>query len=264
MKINEIFESVLSPEFKQWFGQSKVVDSDGNPKKVFRGVYGDNKNIAPAFYTDHAGEASAYTEYTDMVNAEKMQGKIEHADGKQLIGQRVPSIGIISDAKENGLIDQVIATDEGIVSISKNGVVRYYDNVVYDNNTFEYDSSGQDTIVIKGGKNNDYQRAMDDNDEFVNRQFSGGQDARVYPVYLKIENPANLSPLEANVVTQRFGEKTEKKGEKLIKRLKSEGYDGIITQSDEASQFPDVADSMGGIPDQYIPFDKSQVRSAFK
>lgn len=264
MKILQLLEGIEDADFKKWFGKSKVVDSDGNPKKVFRGVHGDNKNIAPAFYTDNTGEASAYTETGSFRRAEKLKSSIKRADGTPLVGKRVPNIGIVSDAAEYNRYDEIWATDNGIVSIDKKGIVTYYDNVVYDSDTYDYGNGENSSIVIKKGQNTDYDDAMEYIDDIIERNYSGGREGRVYPVYLKIENPAQLSPIEANIITQRFGKESEEKGNKLIAKLKKQGYDGIFTQSDEASEFPDAADSMGGIPDQYVPFDKNQVRSTFK
>jgi hypothetical protein len=58
------YEQVDSPNFKKWFGDSKVVDDKGNPLVVFHGTAGDfyefNKGIA--FFTPSRAAAADYME----------------------------------------------------------------------------------------------------------------------------------------------------------------------------------------------------------
>ncbi len=264
MKIYELFENfkptTFPPELQNWFGKSKIVDDDGNPKVVYRGVSGNNTNIAPAFYTAHPSEASAYTSASDIGRAHRMRKRVHSANGKHLIGKRVPYVGIIDDVES---YNAVWGTDEGVVSVDKQKGVTYYTDVVPDSKSFEM-SDGAMSIKLQAGNNEAYNEKMAGNEDTIKQHYSGGEESRVYPVYLKIENPKYLSPLEANIITKRFGSKAEQRGNELVKRLKKEGYDGIITSSDEASLNPEMAQDLGGVPEQYIPFNKSQVRSVFK
>lgn len=256
MKIRELLENKnTADDFNQWFGKSKVVDENNKPKKVYRGVYGDNDKKAGVFYTDNPNEASAYTHSGDIPRAEKLKNSISSASGIAFIGKRVEHVGIIGDISTN---NEIWSTDNGVVLIDKNKNIKYYNDIVADDNTYN-----NGTIILKKGNNSHYEEKIKELENFTNRHYSKGEAGRVYPVYLKIENPKYLSPLEANIITKRFGKETEQKGKTLINQLKKQGYDGIITQSDEASQFGPVADEIG-IPNQYIPFSENQVRTIFK
>ena len=62
---------IESPEFKQWFGDSKVVDADGNPLRVYTGTSKDkdfSKFNVPkngAWFTTSPSEASMYAQDND-------------------------------------------------------------------------------------------------------------------------------------------------------------------------------------------------------
>ena len=62
---------VNTPEFQRWFGDSKVVDADGNPLVVYHGTSKDKDfdkfKVGPrgAWFTTNPSEASAYAEEND-------------------------------------------------------------------------------------------------------------------------------------------------------------------------------------------------------
>jgi hypothetical protein len=78
MKIREILEDTQRPTlndaFRRWFGNSKVVDTNGNPLVVYHGTNQTIEKFAPErlgantgsissrafFFTDHPGEAGEY------------------------------------------------------------------------------------------------------------------------------------------------------------------------------------------------------------
>ena len=62
------FDGTETPDFKAWFGNSKVVDGQGNPLRVFRGEHGATKtgalqtNLPSLTFTDDPEVASLYAE----------------------------------------------------------------------------------------------------------------------------------------------------------------------------------------------------------
>jgi hypothetical protein len=77
-----LFEGMTdTPEFKQWFGQSKVVDEHGQPKVVYHGTSKSrdfskfNKKGGGSWFTSSKEEASKYAERNDFSD---IRGHDEH------------------------------------------------------------------------------------------------------------------------------------------------------------------------------------------
>ena len=72
--------NVDTPQFKRWFGRSKVVDANGKPLKVYHGVsnVGGNENIdftvfdTPSFFTEDKSEGELYSRKGD----KRFRGKL--------------------------------------------------------------------------------------------------------------------------------------------------------------------------------------------
>ena len=72
------FKAPTSPEFKQWFGDSKVVNKDGTPKVMYHGTARDITEFRPKqasaiFVTDNPDVAASYSQ-------ESEQWMADHAD----------------------------------------------------------------------------------------------------------------------------------------------------------------------------------------
>lgn len=258
---------VDSEEFSKWFDGSVVVTKDGKPMVMYHGTDTAatlDSLATPSFFTDHPDEASAYTFWK---SADKRQKVLAREKYKIIPGSgginitRVPYVGIISDIpyEDRG---KVYATDQGVVRVNENGNVDIFTGWVVD-----YNSSADDyEISIKrGDSTKDAQKLIDERNEFIDDRYPAGvgENGRVYPVYLSIKNPIKLSPLEANRLGARLGVMSKDEALAYIANLEAQGYDGIVTDSDEATMFPEVYDDLGRVPKQYIPFRASQVKSIF-
>jgi hypothetical protein len=203
-----------------------------------------------------------YTRYGDLKNKERLLNKYKLSDDVSAVGQRVPLASVLSDfgKLEEGKLYAEGGEDGPVYKYLKNNKFEILKNVVVDLDSAKYDKNGDTTILLKKGLS---QEALDTIEGIKNYadEFTGGEGGRIYPVYLSIKNPKYLDAMEANSFSERLG-KSKEDIKKQIDKWKSEGYDGIITESDEATFFPEVKEAFGGIPKQYIPFDSSQIKTA--
>lgn len=252
-----------TPEFKAWFGDSKVVDADGKPLVVFHGTQGGDFNIFKpgSWFSDNPSESSAYTFAGDVFKRDKASGKYRIASGAKFAGKRVPLSGILADV-QSPKVGGIYATD--------NGVYRYLGDrkweIFYDLDDsydgFRYEKNNDMSVILRRG---DYRQKAEelvrDYEDAVERTYPGGVGGRVYPVYLSIKNPIKLRPLEANRIARRLG-MGDAEIEAKIREYEAAGYDGIETTSDEATIYPEVFAELGGIPKQWIAFRPEQIKSA--
>jgi hypothetical protein len=62
MRYFEIFETnVSSPEFREWFGDSKIVDASGHPLKLYRGLYGPAASHPTHWQNPNTGYAAFFS-----------------------------------------------------------------------------------------------------------------------------------------------------------------------------------------------------------
>jgi hypothetical protein len=269
-KENYLYEKVGAerqidtPAFKRWFGDSKVVNEDGSPKVVYHGTDKPDFSIfdPASWFTESTEEASAYTNDQYLKKRERLLNKYTLSEDTSAVGQTVPYASVLSDL---GKLEVGKVYAEG----GENGPVYKYlgknkfevfKNVVVDHDSFDYAIDGNQSIKLKKGYSQEAIDQVNDTVDYAN-EFVGGEGGRVYPVYLSIKNPLYLDAMQINTFSQRLG-KSKDDIQKQIDKWKSQGYDGIITTSDEANFFPEVREAFGGIPEQYIPFDANQVKSA--
>lgn len=250
--------------FWRWFGDSKVVDSEGRPRVMYHGS--DAKDFASfnkgSYFSSSAQEAGAYAFPYDFVRREKGLKKYTLVEGPaSLIGTKVQYAGVLDDAIEyfspkNG---DVVATDNGVYRKNgKNWEAFTNIDVEYGSGDF---SNGQTFITLKAGDGAAAKEHVADYVDSITKRYTGGVGGRVVAAYLKIDNPAEVEPFTANLLGFRIGA-TEESVKAQIQKQKDKGHDGIVTQSDEATAIFEVAEDLGGIPDQYIIFDGKQAKSA--
>ena len=222
------------------------------------------------FLTEHAGEASAYSNVGAMVGeriADKIRGKHRGIEltKDQYEGRLVPYVGVIDDISSIG---EVWATDEGVVIVNEDGTIDVATNVDVDYEG-EYDAK-EGTISLKEGDgvNSSKGRAIDDLDSYaeesasdINTEYDSPQ---VIPVYTKTLKLKDVGPLHANILGKRLrgGEQSAEQDKEYqdlldeVESLKAEGYQGFSTTSDEGILNPELA----GVR-QVIVFDPSNIRS---
>jgi len=251
-----------TPAFKRWFGNSKVVNEDGSPKVVYHGTDRPDYSVfnPASYFSESPKESSRYTNVNELKKRERGFKKFTLIEDTSPAGKTVPYAGILEDHgdfKKNG----IYATDDGVYKYIGNGNFEAYKNITFDYDTAKDLPNGDTSVQLKEGISQDAIDRVEGYKQYLKEYFPGGEGGRVYPVYLSIKNPVYLDAFEANRLGFRLGATPELIKE-TIDKYKAMGYDGIITESDEARQYADVRNALGGIPKQYIPFDSNQVKSA--
>ena len=251
-----------TPAFKRWFGDSKVVDKDGNPVVVYHGTDSPDYSVfnPASYFSESPKESSRYTNVDELRKRERGLKKFTLIEDTAPAGKTVPYAGILEDHgdfKKNG----IYATDDGVYKYVGNGNFEAYKNITFDYDTAKDLPNGDMSVQLKEGVSQDAIDRVEGYKKYLEEYFTGGEGGRVYPVYLSIKNPVYLDAFEANRLGLRLGATPELIKE-TIDKYKAMGYDGIITESDEARAYPDVRRALGGIPKQYIPFDSNQIKSA--
>jgi hypothetical protein len=235
--------NIDSPEFKSWFGNSKVVEKDGSPLVVYHGTDNsfDLSNFKmPAFFTNSPGESSMYS-----------IGSLDSQNS--WTGPRIeynPSIHNLSeyDIRKNNESCSIDIEDR-IVEQYPNDVR----NIIYNDGVDLFQISNPDEYYTSKGTI-DPELALISG-AVIEWEFDGSpikvvpydkeQTARTIPVYLRIENPYYMKAKEASRL-ENFSDNALQ----TVEELKKRGYDGIITESDFS------------LSDNYLVFSKDQIRSS--
>lgn len=242
-------------EFQKWFGDSKVVDDQGNPLVVYHGTTADFDvfNVG-SFFTQNPSEASAYTFSRDLLKKENQMTKFSIVDSNgEHVGKVVDYVGASPQSEVDSPVDgKIYASDLGVY-LRKDGGWQIFSDLGFETSEI----SDNDKVALKSVDDSaNANQQMDEYIEFLNRAYSFAESGgRVMPVYLSIKNPYEMTPFEANLLGKRLNASDEMIAD-TIENLKSQGYDGIKTLSDEAAFFggEDVV--------QWIAFDANQVKSA--
>lgn len=245
--------------FYKWFGKSAVVDEQGRPLVVYHGtdVADQFDSFAPgSYFTTEPREGSAYTFAGDFARRQRATGKYTIATGQEYAGKLTPYYGAISEISRPE-IGQVYATDNGVFRFEGSGKWSVFSDLAVD-----YDHGDADRLrVIKSDAGAEARALVDEYEQYVREIAPRGDGGRVLPVYLNIKNPVRLWALEANKLGIRLGATKESIAEAIAK-YESQGYDGIVTESDDVYMNSDLAKKLGKIPTQYIIFHPEQIKSA--
>jgi GNAT superfamily N-acetyltransferase len=251
-----------TPRFKEWFGDSKVVDADGNPLVVYHGTtFGIEKFLTPAFFAENADEASAYGSIAEALQAEQTRNSAAARLGAPepgLAGTQVPYAGTIGDALEMaGEKPGVWATDNGVIRIAEDGTWTYVPDIVVG---YEAGLSPDGRLISleAGDGTAEFTARVQDTEEFIGENLDETSGGNVLPVYLNIRNPLELPPMEANRLGARLGLMSPEEIRAQVKEWQAQGYDGIKTSSDEAALMGESEADFG----QWIAFDPNQIKSA--
>lgn len=253
-----------SEAFKRYFDGSKVVAEDGSPLVVYHGTdAADFAGFKPgSWFSASKSEASAYSNTYELKRREKATGKYAAVSMAELDGARLPYAGSTSDF-DSPSVGDVYATDGGVRRYLGEGRWEIATDVVVQYGTTEYDDDGEmTTTVVAGDASSQAQGEIDEYEAAVQSNWPGGDSGRVIPAYLSIKNPIKLGAMEANRIASRMG-MADPEIEAKIAEYEAQGYDGIETESDEATMNSEVAKAEGGIPKQYIAFRPEQVKSVF-
>ena len=246
--------------FRNWFGDSKVVNEDGSPKVVYHGTDKPDFSIfdPASWFTENTKEASAYAQTDILRKRERLLNKYTLSEDTSAVGKTVPFGSVLSDIGDLKVGEYYAegGFDGPVYKYLGKNKYELLKNVVVDLDSADLNDM---TIKLKEGQSEEAINEFNETKEYAN-EFVGGEGGRVYPVYLSIKNPLYLDAMQANSFSQRLG-KSKEDIQKQIDEWKAQGYDGIITTSDEARFFPEVREAFGGEPAQYIPFDSNQIKS---
>lgn len=254
---------VRTPEFKAWFGDwendlanaSKVTDPEtGEPLVVYHGTTKDFSIFKPgSYFTADNSEASAYTFFSEMKRAEKATGKYTVTSAPDVAGQRLEYEGTIADI-DNAQVGWFYATDNGVVQYRGEGKWNVISDLVVDYSSF--DETDQTIGVVAGDGAANAQEMVDDYEALVRSSFPSGGGGNVLPVYLNIKSPKGMSALDGNRFGERLGADPAMVAEQIA-ALKAQGYDGIVTTSDDPYYQMDGRTP----PKHYIAFSPTQIKS---
>jgi hypothetical protein len=254
-----------TPQFKKFFGDSKVVNEDGTPKVVYHGTDRPDFSIfdPASWFSENPAESSMYARPGDLKKREKLLNKYKLSDDTSAVGKYVPLAPVLQDfgKLEEGKLYAEGGEDGPVYKYLGNNKFEVLSNVVVDLDNVIDNPDGTSSILLKEGRSQQAIDEVKETKDFAQSEYPGGESGRVYPVYLSIKNPLRLSALEANSFSERLG-MSKKDIQDQVNKWKAQGYDGIITTSDEATVSVEVRNAFGGIPEQYIPFDSNQIKSA--
>lgn len=262
--------SSFTPEWREWFSDSKVVDADGNPRVVYHGTWKSFLDVfrIPSFFSENPQEASAYAEAATFVRRQKvLPGRYKLVSAPEEIPARTRVYSIIDDIPASE-IGNIVSVSDVIVRVNR-GEDQYGNktsvDIFTDLKTGKYELDTDDVSIVRADNRKRARSYLVDYRAFVDERYPAGvgMGGRVYPVYLSIKNPIRLGALEANRLGERLKAMTNKEIAAYIKDLESQGYDGIETTSDEAAFDAEAYEAFGGVPRQWIPFRPNQIKSVF-
>lgn len=162
----EIKSKVLSDSFKQWFGQSKVVDENGEPLVVYHGSRNSGFSTFKGHFPEgdelHSGYFFSGKRYADsfkssqgnifpvFLSADNIYNEdrgIEH-DYTAEIFRNNPNInGIVGEDFGTVEITHVVKKSNQIKSIFNTGVFNRYSDNIYDNEAINKEANRQQTSI---------------------------------------------------------------------------------------------------------------------
>lgn len=248
-------KDIVEQALKLIFSGSKAVDETGAPVKLYHGTTKDVSVFKPgSYFTEDPSEGSAYTFWNDLKNADRLTGKYSIISAPETAGKRLEYFGTISDI-DDPKAGEFYATDNGIVQYAGGGKWKVANDVDVDEHSLDV---GHYTIGVKSKDTSaNAQKMVDEYEEFLKRAYPGGYGGNVIPAYLNVKNPKEMSPLEGNRFGERLGADPKWVTEE-IEKLKAQGYDSIVTTSDD----PFYAMEGKKPPKQYIIFEPNQAKSA--
>lgn len=259
---NQSVPQTETEAFKRWFGDSKVVDAEGKPLVVYHGTPNDFSQFLPgAYFTEHPAEATAYTGAGATMARGRMTGKYKAgrdrgaSDGAEV---RYAYDGL--SALESPKVGEIVATDDLAYRYEGQGEWAVFTDLEPD---FSANAAGPDYVIVQKGDVADQaaERIAEYEEAVVGATPGGVGGGNVMPVYLSIKNPVRLSALAGNRLAEKAGNDRAYIAEQIAK-WEAQGYDGIVTESDEASVVQESREGLGGIPQQWVAFRPKQIKSA--
>jgi hypothetical protein len=271
-----------SPAFKEWFGDSKVVDADGKPLVVYHGSTADfesfdsaranpESDLGGGFYftnatgdvgTNYAGEGPDLTQKIQR-EAERIADETDrHYSDDDVIAEAKESVGV----EHQGATYPVYLAIKNPVEIGGENETQFTYNQEYDDETDEFgDEKGTLVDLI------DAVHEVAGNGEFssidaqsvIDSMMSNFDDGQISASYLV----SNMKGSETIIYAD--GDNGNLVGNEFIRQVfKEAGYDGIIdhTVNQKFGSEKQIGKPMEGMDENtvhYVAFNPEQIKSVF-
>lgn len=251
-RFDQSTKTIETPEFKNWFGDSKVVDAEGKPLVVYHGTTGDFNAFSAEKLGATTGAASANKGFFFTDDADVASGYSE------IGSDREPVRGEYSGP------EPTYQEVETLLSIAKQGGSSIYENpITGKKEMFPINrvANAQQLKALRDSMQNgkSFKDALEIDGSIALAELFGGDytlvdgvnGANVVPVFLSIKNP-----LQHDFKGDPYREVTYND---LLKKAKAEGRDGAIFYNtfDEAVKREDSKPHT-----VYVAFDPTQAKSA--
>jgi hypothetical protein len=214
-----------TPEFRRWFGDSKVVDEQGRPKVVYRGIAGETET-AGSYYTDSARDASAYAELAALRKA-------------------------VEENEELGNIVSEILSEEGGDDITDLGPDRVREIAEANGVKIESEAANVLPVYLRIENPLDLTAYGSDIGDVAELWDALHADGLLSEAWAEIDEDAQIEVEEQyrDQALYRFLE-----GEGIVAKAFELGHDGVV--------FVDMAPDGGSTHQTYVVKDDTQVKSA--
>ena len=223
--INENRSNITSMEFKNWFGNSKVVDDNGNPLPVYHGTQRPDR-VGNVFHKSRAtsGPMSYFTDSPDIASnyAVSKSDTSLNDDGSYENWFLVKIPGIKTPISIDKAWWYLSSIERKTIAEKSQHVTKNDDEIIFDEN--HTNGIGDLSYTIKEYKNNVLKALLDrwvcsgalfgEEEEFIKVLKLSGMTTPViynnpdkslpfvYSVYLSIQNPLDTSNIPHNVITE--------------------------------------------------------------
>ena len=136
-KVKYSLRATETPEFKQWFGKSKIVDSDGEPKVMYHGTARDITAFRPKqanaiFVTDNPDFASVFSGMSEGYMLKEFVNKMTNEDKKEFLLKVLKENKKHFDKEEyNFILDSINTSQNLYTSTNLLSEVGYIDKKFY-------------------------------------------------------------------------------------------------------------------------------------
>ncbi len=245
-------------KFKRWFKESKVVNPDGTPKRMYRGDFRDIGNVLRVMGDGDMNDTSGGIYFTD--DTEIASG---YAKGKQSFEESEDAhdanktILMRMNGKMKGLVD----AGKVLPAETKKAIQKMVTSYGYNEEYGDYDYSGKDASVgihtwndyLQRARNNPLQAAYEilvngaimEPEEFVDglKQFGISDSIHYLPVH---EGQPNITPVYLSIQNPlEIGKASDAERAKVTTALRENGeYSGVADALDKYKDTPETVSNI--------------------
>ena len=241
-------ESPKTPEFKNWFNNSKVVDENGNPKVVYHGTFNDFVEFDRNYAKDNYGRPETSMDMVGSWFTTEHQSKF-YADPEKPLGDKVgKTMEVFLSIQNPYVVDWQGQNPLEVYTTRTKKIEDAIADFEETNIAFEYNKINEKLRKTGKGTNslNDYERSV----------LLDYREER--KKYLDNFREAKSNASKQDTLT-RFSKIVEEKGgsEGFRDWAKGQGYDGVYLQETTGDAFGEFNPA-----DMWIAFEPNQIKSA--